>query len=243
MRSLTDDNRVIQGLWIGPELSVMERLSISSFTANGHEYHLYVYDEVRHVPGSAVIKDAGEILPASSVFRYAESKSYAGFANFFRYKLLAERGGWWADADMVCLRPFDFGREHVFSSELTRDGHEVVNAGVIKSPAGGHAARFAWETCRAKDTSRLVWGETGPRLVAEAVEKFSLGACVEPHHVFCPVPLVEWETLTEPRAAPEFAETTRAVHLWNEAWRRTGRDKNGVYHPGCLYERLKRRFL
>ena len=32
-------NKIIQGLWIGAELSVMEQLSISSFLLNGHDYH------------------------------------------------------------------------------------------------------------------------------------------------------------------------------------------------------------
>jgi hypothetical protein len=35
-------NDIIQGLWVGPELSVMEQLSVSSFLRHGHQYHLYV---------------------------------------------------------------------------------------------------------------------------------------------------------------------------------------------------------
>jgi hypothetical protein len=88
-----DANKVIQGLWIGPELSVMEQLSITSFLRNGHEYHLYVYDEVKHIPDGTVIKKADDILPPSRIFKYKDRPSYAGFANFFRYKLLLERGG------------------------------------------------------------------------------------------------------------------------------------------------------
>src|SRR5215216_3083614 len=115
-------NRIIQGLWIGPELSVMEQLSASSFLRNGHEYHLYVYDEMRNVPEGTVVKAASEILPSSSIFQYKHQASYAGFANFFRYKLLLERGGWWADTDIVCLRPFDFAAPYVFASEMIRSG-------------------------------------------------------------------------------------------------------------------------
>jgi len=107
-------NKIIQGLWIGPELSVMEQLSISSFLLNGHDYHLYVYDYVKNVPVGAVVRDANEILPASRIFQYKRSPSYAGFANFFRYKLLLERGGWWADTDTICVKPFDFPEEYVF---------------------------------------------------------------------------------------------------------------------------------
>src|ERR1043166_3453429 len=114
-------NEVIQGLWIGPELSVMEQLSIASFLQNGHEYHLYVYDAVKNVPPRAVIRNANEILPTPRVFQYKHQASCAGFANFLRYKLLLERGGWWVDTDVVCLKPFDFADEYVFASE--RDGN------------------------------------------------------------------------------------------------------------------------
>jgi hypothetical protein len=234
---------IIQGLWVGPELSVMERLSVASFLAHGHEYHLYAYGDVKGVPEGAVVKDANAILPAAMVFQYRDFNSYAGFSNFFRYKLLLTRGGWWADADMVCLKPFDFQERYVFSSELSRGGEEVVNAGVIKAPAGGRAMGFAWETCAAKDVGRLVWGETGPKLVAEAVRKFSLERYVKPPRVFCPVPLFEFEKIVEPGASWAFDETTRAVHLWHEAWRRVGLDKDRRYHPDSLYETLKRRFL
>src|SRR5437870_1345057 len=105
-----DTNKIVQGLWIGPELSVMEQLSVASFMRNGHEYHLYVYDDVKNIPAGTVIKDASEILPASRIFQYKHFPTYAGFSNFFRYKLLLERGGWWIDTDTVCLKPFDFGK-------------------------------------------------------------------------------------------------------------------------------------
>lgn len=237
-----DSNRIVQGLWIGRELSVMEQLSVSSFLANGHEYHLYVYDEMGNVPAGAVVKDAGEILPASSVFQYKRQASYAGFANFFRYKLLLERGGWWADTDVVCLRPFDFADEHVFSTELCR-GEEVVTSGIIKAPAGSPVMAYAWEVCQKKDPAQLVWGETGPRLMAESVGRSSLGRYEKPFRVFCPLSYSEWHKVLEPDFDGSFGEETYAVHLWNEMWRAGRQDKNAHYHPDSLYEGLKRKYL
>ena len=93
----------VQSLWIGPRLSTMERLAVSSFLANGHDFLLYVYDEPEGVPAGATILDASRILPASRIFRYKESGSLAGFSNFFRYRMLLETGGWWVDMDTVCL--------------------------------------------------------------------------------------------------------------------------------------------
>ena len=233
---------IVQGLWVGPELSVMERLSIASFLANGHEYHLYVYDEVKHIPGGALVRDANEILPASMIFQYKDSKSYAGFANFFRYKLLLEKGGWWADADVICLRPFSFPEEYVFASEIDKDV-QVANSGVIKTPASSEMMEYAWHTCLSKDPARLRWGETGPRLIGEAIRLFSLEKYLKPFHVFCPLGYLEWAKVLDPGANLSFDRTTYAVHLWNEMWRRGNRDKNDQYHPDCPYEQLKRKYL
>ena len=87
-------SRVIQSLWVGGRLSTMEQLCIRSFQAHGHEFVLYVYEATDGVPPGTVVMDANDIIPASRIFTYREHSTYAGFANFFRYKLLLEKGGW-----------------------------------------------------------------------------------------------------------------------------------------------------
>jgi hypothetical protein len=236
-------NHIIQGLWIGEALSTLERLSLASFLACGHEYHLYVYRPVAHLPAGTVLKDAREILPESRIFKYRKYPSYAGFANFFRYKLLLERGGWWFDTDTVCLRPIGFPQEHVFGSERTVEGGETPANAFIKAPAGSEVMAFAWCRCQGKDPADLTWGETGPRLIAEAIRRSSLEYAVQPFLTFAPIPFFQWEQVLDPeRFQGDFAGT-HTVHLWNEMWRRAGRDKDARYHPDCLYERLKTRYL
>ena len=116
--------RVIQSLWVGGRLSTMEQLCIRSFQAHGHEFVLYVYeDDRRRSARHHSSWTPTTILPASRIFVYREHRTYAGFANFFRYKLLLEKGGWFVDADMVCLRPFDFARRlRVFERGPRRSG-------------------------------------------------------------------------------------------------------------------------
>ncbi|HVS83302.1 MAG TPA: glycosyltransferase [Pyrinomonadaceae bacterium] len=237
-----DRNKIIQGLWIGPELSVMEQLSVASFLRNGHEYHLYVYGEMKNVPDGCVIRDANEILPSTRIFQYQRYPSYAGFANFFRYKLLLDRGGWWADTDTICLKPFDFSEEYVFSSEIS-NGLEVINSGILKAPVGSEVMAYAWAICQSKQPENLVWGETGPRLMAEAVRKFSLEKYQQPHQVFCPISYADWRKVLEPDSHVSMNDSTCAIHLWNEMWRDAGQDKNAAYDPECLYERLKKRYF
>jgi len=235
-------NQIIQGLWIGQELSVMEQLSLSSFLRHGHQYHLYVYDDVKNIPAGAVIQDGNEILPASRIFQYKQHATYAGFSNFFRYKLLLERGGWWVDTDTVCLKPFDFSGEYVFSSEIAQ-GREVINSGICKAPAGSQVMAHAWGVCEKKDPEQLVWGETGPRLMGAAVREFSLERYKQPAEVFCPVGYADWHKVLEPGADLKLGDCSYAIHLWNERWRAAGQDKNASYPEGCLYEQLKRRYL
>jgi len=241
-QSSADTNRIIQGLWIGSELSLMEQLSITSFLLNGHEYHLYIYDEMKNIPAGTIVRDASEILPASRIFQYKHFATYAGFANFFRYKLLLERGGWWADTDTVCLKRFDFPQEHVFATERG-DEHDLVNSGIIKAPVGSQVMAYAWEVCQSKNPEQLVWGETGPRLMGEAVNRFSMENYVKPHIVFCPLGYWEWHKVLEPETGALLDESSYAIHLWNEKWRASGQDKNAPYHATCLYERLKSRYL
>jgi hypothetical protein len=232
---------VIQALWIGAELSLMEQLALRSFLANGHEVHLYTYGPVEGVPAGTIVRDGNEILPASRIFQYRDFASYAGFSNYFRYRLLLLRGGWWIDTDTVCLRPLaDFDGDYVFAAERHEEA-VYVSAGVIKAPAGSAAMEWAWSACDARDPATIRWGETGPRLLAEAVTRFGLQSFVQPVESFCPIGYAEWDRVLDPDAPP-LPGMPYTVHLWNEMWRRAGRDKNGRYDSRCLYEQLRNRY-
>jgi len=65
---------LIQSLWIGPRLSTMERLCISSFLANGHRFQLYLYEETEGIPPGTEVRDAKRILPASRIFKYTAAR-------------------------------------------------------------------------------------------------------------------------------------------------------------------------
>ena len=161
----------IQSLWIGGELSQMEQLSIASFLAHGHEYHLYSYGEVGGLPKGAVLKKAEEILPKAAIFQYQQHPSYSGFSNFFRYRLLLRKGGWWVDTDVVCLKPFVFDAPYVFAAERIPGG-EVAASAVIKAPAASEIMAFNWHVCLScADPARAAWGQLGPKLIARAIRQ------------------------------------------------------------------------
>ena len=151
-------SNIIQSMWIGNSLSVMESLSISSYLANDHEYHLYVYDDVENVPFGTVLKDGNEIIDKERIFSYKTGEgrgSFSAFSNYFRYKLLYDNGGWWTDTDMVCLKHYDFEDEYVFSSEPYH-GEDHITSGLIKAPKGSDIMKYCWDICQSKDPNSVV---------------------------------------------------------------------------------------
>lgn len=151
-------NAVIQGLWVGEQVTNFHRLCIESFLRNGHCYVLYTYGPVGNLPEGVVIKDANKIVPSTLIYQY--DGSYAGFSDLFRNKLLFDNGGWYVDLDIYCLRPFDIDSEIMFSLDYYHqdaikarlgtdsivDDRYYVQTNPCKLPAGHDMARSMYAT-------------------------------------------------------------------------------------------------
>ena len=67
---LSEENRVVHGLWIGNQLSTVEMLTLHSFVHHGHKFHLWLYEALENeLPPGVIIQDANEIIPASEIYR------------------------------------------------------------------------------------------------------------------------------------------------------------------------------
>jgi len=135
---LAGDNKHVHSLWIGNTLSKIELLTLHSFIAQGHVFHLWTYEKLlTKIPVGVVIEDANKILPREMVFRYNNINKYghgkgsvSGFSDIFRYKLLYDKGGWWTDMDVTCLKPLNFSVPYFF-----RKHHHLELVGnVMKAP-------------------------------------------------------------------------------------------------------------
>lgn len=141
----------MQGLWIGDALSQVEQICIVSFLKNGHEFHLYTYQPLQGVPDGVVIKDANKIIAEQKIFLYADRASYAGFADWFRWKLLYEKGNFYVDLDVVCLKPFDFKEDLIFAEESKRH----VGTAVLGFPAKHWFCKYMAARCENPIEARL----------------------------------------------------------------------------------------
>ncbi len=255
----------IQMFWHGRPLSRIERLSMTSFVRNGHPVDLYVYEEPASVPAGVCVRDASEILPRRALFMHRRRRSIAHFADWFRYRLLFERGGIWADADMVCLHPFDFASPVVFAWQDER----YLNNAVLGLPAGDPLAKWLATCCehpnrilpyddlqaRFKKLKRWLkgqgrehvrWGDTGPYGLTRAARYLGYVQHALPRRHFYPVSFEEHHVLFEssPVGGDMPFEDCRAVHLWNQLIE-AGKvlDKNSRFPADSPFEQLWARYM
>lgn len=241
-------NRVIQSLWVG-ELTDMERLCIKSFLANGHEFHLYAYETLKDVPEGTTLRNAADILPKSRIKDFQHMQQ---FADYFRYILLRDNGGWWVDMDTVCLRPFDFDAEYVFA-RAPGGATVVVYNGFIKVPANsGIMTHCAEAVGRMAQYSLDVasFQALGPNLLTNALYMHGLTNFVLPGDTFDPVHWYNAGKIVDPSAQWDLSKSY-SVHLFHAVWNngpqahvhQVKMNTDTEYPDACLYEKLKRRYM
>lgn len=254
----------IQSLWIGGQLSNVEKLCIQSFLDHGHDFHLYAYENIDNAPAATVIKDAREILPEDSIFRFKDGwgkGSVAGFADVFRLNLLHKKGGWWVDMDIICLKLFTLDQETVICSSSEGEYGALANNCVIKAPQDSAFVKYCLDQLAGKDLKNMSFGSAGPFLFQSAVKELNLQQLVVPYRFFNPIawkfipelvlgkmstanklkemvrPLLKPATMPGRRITSE----SYSLHLWNEVWRSGNLDKNGTYPASSVFEKLKRK--
>ncbi len=256
----------IQMFWHGATLSRLEQLCMASFLAHGHPVRLHVYEEPKGVPPGVQLIDASLTLPREYLFHHAESGSVAMFADWFRYQLLYEQGGIWADTDVACLKPLTYPQSELFA----RQDEHIINNAVLALPAGHELAAWMVACCREPNRvlpydsvrtrrrklkrrllqgnrrANVAWGENGPQGFTQAARHLGYEDRALPYWHFYPVHYLNWRAVFDSslRDNPGIIAASTTLHLWNEMTRRTpGFDKNARFPPDSLFERLCARYL
>ena len=249
---------IVQSLWVGPELSLMEQYSIRSFLKHGFEFHLYTYEKVRNVPRGTILKNANEIMPNKEVFKLKET--FLPFSDIWRYKMLYEKGNYWVDLDMICLKPFDFKDPYVFSSERTLQkgafaskATYIVNVGILKAPKGSNFYLELYEKCLAHQHKKTNGDKIKyMRILRDLVKKYDYDRYVKRPYYFCNLdwwhskesymPLKNYKDKYGVKAPTLNSMFTRpyTVHFWRDiSTKKYGIDFNKKYDPASLWELMK----
>lgn len=256
----------IHMFWHGTALSRLERLCISSFLAQGHPVRLHVYEEPAGVPPGVHLVDANRTLSQRFLFRHADSGSVGAFADWFRYQLLYDQGGIWADTDIVCLKPLNCAQREIFA----RQDEQIINNAVLALPPRHDLAAWMVACCtepnrilpydshrtrrrklkrrllQGNRRSNVAWGEYGPEGFTQAVRYLGYERHALPFWHFYPVHYLNWRTVFDSslRDNPGVIAASTTLHLWNEMTRRApGFDVNGRFPPDSLFEQLCARYL
>jgi len=143
---LTQENRIIHGVWIGKKLSKMECLTIELLQRQGHEFHLWSYDSIANVPHGVIARDASLIMPRSSIFEYRGKPlnvipnggigSFAHWSDIFQVNLLYKEGGIYSQMDVAYLKQLNFKQPYVFASLWPYLWPNSIQTFLMKAPKG-----------------------------------------------------------------------------------------------------------
>jgi len=240
--SLTD----LHTLWIGPRLTWLERLSLSSWLAHGHRVILWAYESIDDVPAGVQLADAEAVLPKNSITRHRQTGSVAFFSNRFRYYLLQRQPATWMDADLVLLRSVDPTPAHLFGWETATAICNAVMRLPCESPVledligltdaavpvpGWWGPKYklrqrlrglvGWQH-RGEDMN---WGSFGPIALTYFIKRRNLTNWALPIESFYPI---HWDNFLLFFASPDaisarITDKTIGVHLWSSSFIRDRR--------------------
>jgi hypothetical protein len=218
---------------------------------------LFAYHEIPNLPDGIEVLDGNTVLPRAHLERFG--RFTVQFSDWFRWRLLGERGGTWVDTDMLCLRPFRFTQDLVFGNES--DGQP--NTAVLKVPKGHALAEFCDVRCAAPNRWRpeddwafrrvklgrylkgnrpwaIAWGETGgPVGILRAVRALGIAHLAVPFTWFYPIHWLQAGSLFDATLARDhsFFADSYGVHIWNSHLYKVGLGSNGPFDPQSILAR------
>jgi len=245
---------VINMLWVGSKLSRMEYYSIKSFIKVGYEIHLWCYEDIENVPQDVIIKDGNLILNIEDIFLLKQS--FLPFSDIFRYKMLYELGGYWADIDMICLKRFDTDDDYIISSEYTMQNGAyksklsyVSNIGILKSPKNSLFYKDLYNTCsnyqfNKNNNDKLKY----MKIFRKKLVKYEYEKYIRPPDHFCPV---SWWNSKEafmgnrkkkwgvnPLSDNNILNNSYCIHFWRDKATKTHKlNLDKIYNQDSLWEK------
>ncbi len=253
---------IVASLWIGGKLSFLEQVCLKSFVDHGHRTILYTYGEVKGVPDGVEVLEANLIFPNENYIRHKSSGSPAIHADAFRYRMIELQNVIWVDADMLCMKPWDFKDQWVFGWE--KPDQLVCNA-VLGLPRFSKTLSKLNDLCTseypippwakpeekarleaARDAgnpvhvSELEWGVWGPAALTHFLFETGEIQHVLPQQAFFPISFKYRRDLLAPGQVidDQLGEGCYSVHLWNRRLRRRiVTNENGIPHPDSFVGR------
>lgn len=236
--------------WASEDLSRLARLSLASFLRHGYRVTLWSYEPDAHSMSGAGVRDAAELVPEGRDGNC--SMDYV--SSLFRYRVLADMGGMWADMDVVALmdspdieaapmvasekrRPFRYVEPSATGETLT----QVTNCLMVNpEPASGDLWHRAADRVASLSEADRTWENMGPHLLTRLMlEDTGHGVAVLPPETVNPASW--WNVPTyflddrEPPPSP-------FMHMYASIWAKREVDAQAAFPENSLAGKLWRRY-
>jgi hypothetical protein len=169
-------SELFNAFWFGKPLSALHWACLASFIDKGHGVDLYAYQDLEVPPGVNLI-DASRVLPASAVFFFPNpdlpTPDLGPFSDVFRFKLLAEKGGWWVDVDVFCNRRQFPECRYAWAAEFPPEpgARPAIGTSQIKFPKDDPMIRRLRDECAALARVMTQREEIGPHLISRVIHE------------------------------------------------------------------------
>lgn len=249
--------------WAKGPISQLEYLCMKSFVDKNYELLVWSYDPDLKLPLNVILCDANDVIDESKLF-LNQRGVYAGFSDFFRYKVLNGFGGLYADTDVIAVRPADELPKHQFLvTEYTKGdvyklshsqsnkklfenlplGLDIkINGNVIYNPTPqrGNVIDLALAYARRFPKTHIKWCEIGPDLLSAIVDIYPLHNFeIQPPVFANPIPPWECPQRLLQDEPGGLDPKCFFIHCYNERWRVTKVDKNAaVRQRGTLLSKI-----
>lgn len=284
-----DNNNIVQSFWYSKDknknsLSPIELLCVASFLYHNHHFHLYTYTpddaSMQYLKQQLYkhrnfhnlqIKDARKILSENEIFFDSKgSIGIAAFSDYFRYNLLYQKGGWWVDMDVICLKYLSFSTPFVFATErclsndtpltatcvikgekqsdfllnlITKAKESIKNNDYIRNKTFFEKILKALRLGRKMPVKTVNWGLIGPQFLHQNIQDTPMMNFVYPPSYFCEIDWFNAKNFIDPTFELKNTENLYTLHAWNAKWEENKQEKSLEYPQDSLIEKLKQQYL
>ena len=230
--------------WAKGPISELEYLCMKSFIDKKYKLLVWSYDDGLEIPPEAKLRDANNVIDESKLFLNRQG-SYAGFSDYFRYKVLNRFGGLYSDTDVIAVRPAtELPKSQFLVTEHSKQNtfKSYINGNVIynPTPSKGNVIDLALAYTRRFPKEDIQWSEIGPALLSAIVSIYPRhDFVIQPPMFANPIPWWECPQKLLQDDLSILDDNCFFFHCYNETWKRAGIDKNkAVLQKGTLINKL-----
>lgn len=236
--------------WYG-ELTKLEIACVKSFVKHGFHVKLWSYNNLQ-VEGAESC-DANLVVPEDKMFdvtlyhidgKMLNKARATSFSDLFRYYLINKYGGWWFDADTICLKDVSEFKKlrqqrQIVIGYLEKGLPAVNNAVMHLSTELSNELVQHFESFMSTETKETkVWGLYGPNYVTNFVTQKGLITNILSHTAFYAIRWDEFDLFTDPnkfKHGRDRIKNSYIAHVWNTEFELRGLDKNNPRAGSLLH--------